>query len=114
MLFYESSKLLHGRPRRFNGKWYCSIFLHYKPEGWDGEKRMLDAHYRVPPGWYEDNSAENTIYAKDKRDYLEIISTNFNEPNCEDGFCGLDESLKRSSKVTQELERELLAANNEL
>jgi len=35
MLFYESSKCLHGRPRVFNGSWYSSIFTHYSPLGWD-------------------------------------------------------------------------------
>ena len=36
MLFYESSKCLHGRPRRFNGKWYSSVFIHYYPaENWN-------------------------------------------------------------------------------
>ena len=27
MLFYESSKCFHGRPRRFNGSWYSSVFV---------------------------------------------------------------------------------------
>uniref|UniRef100_A0A7S4MID0 Fe2OG dioxygenase domain-containing protein n=2 Tax=Odontella aurita TaxID=265563 RepID=A0A7S4MID0_9STRA len=31
MLFYESSKCLHGRPRNFTGSWYSSIFVHYHP-----------------------------------------------------------------------------------
>jgi prolyl 4-hydroxylase len=31
ILFYESSKLFHGRPRRLNGSWYSSIFVHYYP-----------------------------------------------------------------------------------
>ena len=35
MLFYESSKCLHGRPTRFKGKWYSSIFVHYYPKDWD-------------------------------------------------------------------------------
>jgi len=35
MLFYESSKLWHGRPKRLNGSWYSSIFVHYYPKhGW--------------------------------------------------------------------------------
>jgi len=33
MLFYESAKCLHGRPTHFNGEWYTSIFVHYKPVG---------------------------------------------------------------------------------
>jgi len=35
MLFYESSKCLHGRPRKFNGDWYSSLFVHYKPADWE-------------------------------------------------------------------------------
>ena len=35
MVFYESSKAFHGRPRKFKGKWYSSIFVHYYPVGWD-------------------------------------------------------------------------------
>lgn len=31
LLFYESSKCLHGRPKRFKGKWYSSLFVHYYP-----------------------------------------------------------------------------------
>jgi hypothetical protein len=31
LLFYESSKCLHGRPKKFKGKWYSSIFVHYYP-----------------------------------------------------------------------------------
>jgi predicted 2-oxoglutarate/Fe(II)-dependent dioxygenase YbiX len=31
ILFYESSKCLHGRPRPFNGSWYTSVFVHYYP-----------------------------------------------------------------------------------
>jgi predicted 2-oxoglutarate/Fe(II)-dependent dioxygenase YbiX len=33
LLFYESSKCLHGRPKTFNGSWYSSIFVHYHPTG---------------------------------------------------------------------------------
>jgi len=36
MLFYESSKCLHGRPKMFKGKWYSSLFVHYYPiNDWD-------------------------------------------------------------------------------
>jgi prolyl 4-hydroxylase len=35
LLFYESSKVWHGRPKRFNGSWYSSVFAHYYPtHGW--------------------------------------------------------------------------------
>jgi hypothetical protein len=31
LLFYESAKCMHGRPRPFKGKYYSSIFIHYLP-----------------------------------------------------------------------------------
>mmetsp|Transcript_24222 Transcript_24222/g.38908 ORF Transcript_24222/g.38908 Transcript_24222/m.38908 type:complete len:193 (+) Transcript_24222:72-650(+) len=49
LLFYESSKLLHGRPRRFNGKWYTSIFTHYYPKGWT--KSTQEVMRTIPPSW---------------------------------------------------------------
>ena len=38
MLFYESAKCLHGRMKTFKGKYYGSIFFHYRPKDysiWD-------------------------------------------------------------------------------
>ena len=37
LLFYESSKCFHGRPKKFNGDWYTSLFLHYSPVDWDSK-----------------------------------------------------------------------------
>jgi hypothetical protein len=31
VLLYESSKCFHGRPHKFNGSWYSSIFVHFNP-----------------------------------------------------------------------------------
>ena len=31
MLFYESAACIHGRRRKFRGKYYGSLFLHYQP-----------------------------------------------------------------------------------
>jgi len=46
MLFYESSKCFHGRPRRLNGSWYSSIFVHYYPKhGWYEKNHALESHY---------------------------------------------------------------------
>ncbi len=50
MLFYESSKCVHGRPRRFTGKWYSSIFLHYYPADWN----VSDGLYRCYVGYSYD------------------------------------------------------------
>ena len=31
IIFYESARLLHGRPQPLNGKGYANIFCHYMP-----------------------------------------------------------------------------------
>jgi hypothetical protein len=54
VLFYESSKCFHGRPRPFKGTWYSSIFVHYYPRGWERVDHKLETHYRVPPHWRQD------------------------------------------------------------
>jgi prolyl 4-hydroxylase len=36
LLFYQSAKLVHGRPASFNGTRYSNCFCHFSPvEGWD-------------------------------------------------------------------------------
>ena len=61
MLFYESAKLAHARPAPFQGRFYTSIFLHYKPKDWPvlGEEEaraILDAE--LPPDWDRDTIAQ--------------------------------------------------------
>lgn len=51
MLFYESSKCHHGRPTKFNGSWYTSVFVHYIPTEYDREGAMLETQYAIPPHW---------------------------------------------------------------
>jgi len=54
MLFYESAKCLHGRMQEFKGKYYGSIFLHYKPVDesiWKYD--VEDVINNVPPHWNE-------------------------------------------------------------
>jgi len=58
MLLYESAKCNHGRPRALQGKWYTSLFIHYKPVvGWDHSVRHainkieeLNREGSYPPG----------------------------------------------------------------
>ena len=40
-LFYESAKCIHGRPTPMKGRYYTSVFLHYRPTDW--ATRMDDA-----------------------------------------------------------------------
>lgn len=52
MLFYESSKCLHGRMKTFRGQYYASIFLHYRPVDrsiWN--YNIEDIIAAVPPQW---------------------------------------------------------------
>jgi hypothetical protein len=36
MVLYESARLVHGRPKPFNGKSYYNLFVHFRPKtGWD-------------------------------------------------------------------------------
>jgi hypothetical protein len=34
MLLYEGAKLPHGRPHPLRGRYYASLFLHYRPTDW--------------------------------------------------------------------------------
>jgi len=92
ILFYESSKCFHGRPRRFNGSWYSSIFVHYYPrDGWYDLNHKLEAHYAVPPRW-----AINPTPGQSTVEKLEMVGTSMREPNCRDQWCRVDESVKWS------------------
>ncbi len=35
MLLYESARCPHARPEPLDGSAYCSLFVHYRPVGWD-------------------------------------------------------------------------------
>jgi hypothetical protein len=52
MLFYESARQLHGRMSPLKGKYYASIFTHYKPKNnWRMSRdNVIGA---VPPHWAE-------------------------------------------------------------
>ena len=34
MVFYESARLLHGRPLKFEGAAFANVFCHFKPVGY--------------------------------------------------------------------------------
>ena len=91
ILFYESSKCFHGRPRRLNGSWYSSIFVHYYPKhGWFEQNHKLEAHYAVPPIWSNDPPAEPTL------DKLDMVGTSMKEPNCPDNWCRAQDAVQWS------------------
>jgi len=88
MLFYESSKCIHGRPRNFTGSWYSSIFVHYYPTNWDTRNANLEGHYAVPPHWSDQSPPDPNL------DELVVVGTGFHEPKCQDMWCALSQSVK--------------------
>ena len=96
MLLYESSKCFHGRPKRYNGRWYSSLFTHYYPEDWDAEQVNLETHYRVPPTWdvEPNDDDEETVEGFDK---LVVTETSFKEPDCEHEWCAMKNTIKSKS-----------------
>uniref|UniRef100_A0A7S1FSS2 Uncharacterized protein n=1 Tax=Corethron hystrix TaxID=216773 RepID=A0A7S1FSS2_9STRA len=90
MLFYESSKCLHGRPKTFKGSWYSSIFTHYSPVGWDKASKETDSHYAVPSVW---NKMVPNVHNVDA---LAVVGMSIKEPECENLWCALRDSVKWS------------------
>jgi hypothetical protein len=89
VVLYESSKCFHGRPKRYNGKWYSSIFTHYYPVDWDSKRNEMDSHYRIPPGWH--TKPEEVV---EELDELIVTETSFKEPGCEHEWCALKKTTK--------------------
>ena len=89
LLLYESSKNFHGRPTKFDGSWYTSLFVHFYPKGgWSRKDHDIEAHYAVPPDWYE-------IVPDRKKPKLEVVGTSMLEPDCPNNWC----SLKSAERV---------------
>ena len=49
VMFYESAKSFHQRKVPMKGRYYGSIFMHYRPVGWNITRR--DVKIAVPPFW---------------------------------------------------------------
>jgi hypothetical protein len=108
MLFYESSKCFHGRPKVFNGSWYSSLFVHYYPKyGWYDQNHELEAHYAVPPHWSEpvevaSSSSSSSPSSNQQEDSessvprLEMVGSSLREPDCPNEWCGSVDSVKWS------------------
>ena len=88
MLFYESSKCFHGRPKKFVGSWYSSIFVHYSTLEYQksGIDRNAESHYAVPEHWPQ--------VINHSEDRLQVIGTSLKEPDCEHNWCTLENSRK--------------------
>jgi hypothetical protein len=83
VLLYESAKNFHGRPTKFNGEWYTSVFVHFYPKDpeWTSHDHLFDAHYAVPPEWREIHSS---TFPKVEWDGINVL-----EPDCPDDWCTL-------------------------
>jgi len=49
LFFYESAKLVHGRPSMLQGDYSAHIFVHFRPKGWSFTN--VDRVYAVPPNF---------------------------------------------------------------
>jgi len=61
LIFFESGKLVHGRPHKLNASWYCNVVGHYSPrdEVWASMNHQEEANYAVPPQWVHDVNSNN-------------------------------------------------------
>jgi hypothetical protein len=89
MLFYESSKLVHGRPKKMNGEYYSSLFSHYYPKDWNPKKVEEDVHFRIPGHWSVAPTEDDA-----NTDKLIMVDTSMKEPDCENAWCGLKDTIK--------------------
>jgi len=90
MLFYESSKCFHGRPRPLNGSWYSSVFVHYYPtHGYKETFNHAEKVDRIPPQWSDVPSTEYEIP-------LKMHGTTMEEPTCPNYWCNTQFSKKWS------------------
>jgi len=90
LLFYESSKLFHGRPRPFNGSWYSSVFVHYYPtHGYKSNFDNLAKVNRIPPEWANEPTTQYEIP-------LQMHGTTLEEPLCPNYWCNTKYSKKWS------------------
>jgi hypothetical protein len=105
VLFYESSKCFHGRPRAFKGTWYSSIFVHYYPVGWDEISHKLETHFAVPPQWKQDpvatpstlsDGSSERATARQPDDRLQMAGTSMLQPDCPDQWCLSQKAIKWS------------------
>jgi hypothetical protein len=95
ILFYESSKCFHGRPRKFIGSWYSSVFVHYYPK--HGYKETFDdwsSVYALPPHWDQVPASHFEIP-------LKMHGTAYEEPDCPNGWCATEYSKKWSGPAEE-------------
>jgi len=90
LLFYESSKCFHGRPRPLNGSWYSSVFVHYYPTfNYKNNFDKLAKVNRIPPSWKDKPTTQYEIP-------LQMHGTTMEEPMCPNYWCNTKLSKKWS------------------
>lgn len=100
MLFYESSKCVHGRPIPLEGSWYTSLFLHYSPKDWPFEQEEWKSQYAIPDHW-EDVATPGGDHNESILPRLEMVDTAMIEPACPYSWCGARESAITWEGVTK-------------
>lgn len=95
ILFYESSKCFHGRPRPFSGSWYTSVFVHYYPTyGYKETFDPLAKVDRIPEHWADEPSTQYEIP-------LRMHGTTMEEPLCPNYWCNTKYSKKWSGPAEE-------------
>jgi len=112
MIVYESSKLHHGRPRKFSGSWYSNVIGHYHPADaqWSERDHQLEAHYAVPPRWInddllpdddDDDKTDDTGEGETPVRHRLKVGGGMTEPDCPDGWCRAVDSVKWNGPATE-------------
>jgi hypothetical protein len=93
ILFYESAKVAHGRPTKFNGSWYTSIFAHYYPAGdWAATDHIKESVFAIPPSWSVDpDPAETSPHPR-----MAMRGTSYSEPDCPNYWCRSTDTINWS------------------
>ena len=98
LLFYESSKCRHGRPKKSNGRYYSSLFSHYYPkENWNTDEKKLDIHYRIPSRdiWNQSSTTKEAEKDGVLIDDMSLVSLCMKEPDCQHEWCQLLRETKK-------------------
>jgi hypothetical protein len=83
MLFLEGAKVIHGRPTKFSGSWYASVFFQYRPRGWGDTDHVQEAVFAIPPHWAEDPHVnEANPYPR-----IEMVGASYMETGCPNALC---------------------------
>ena len=94
LLFYESTKCLHGRPVPLDGSWYTSLFLHYSPkDDWPFEEQAWAPQYAIPDHWEDVLPPSSSDYDGSSLPRLRMVDTAMIEPDCPYSWCAASDSL---------------------